>query len=140
MYTKKQAGLFLSTLLLLAACQSYDRSAHLWLVNTTDMPIHYWVTCDSSIGDLEFKNQNILKPHDSIMPYLLWGPEGKGPDNNTWVNAINRADDSALHVFCMYIDLKDDPDLSDSLFYLIIKRSAFKVDSLEKMHWRIEYR
>ena len=133
---KKAYGL---ALFLLAGCQSSDRSANLVLINRSDRAIHYWVTCDSSYKDLELKSNYNLNPHDSTMPYLLYGPEGKGPNKNSWVNAINRADDSALHVFYFYIDFKNDPDLTDSLYYLIIRRSDYKVDSLNRLNWRIEY-
>jgi hypothetical protein len=133
---KKAYGL---ALFLLAGCQSSDRSANLVLINRSDRVIHYWVTCDSSYKDLELKSDYKLMPHDSVRPYLLYGPEGKGPNKNTWVNAINRADDKALHVFYFYIDFKNDPNLTDSLYYLIIRRTDYKVDSLNLLNWRIEY-
>lgn len=119
-------------------CQSYDRSAHFLLVNKTGIDIHYWVSCDSAVQHLEMKTENRLAAHDSIMPFLIFGSEGKGPDKNTWVNAINRADDSALHVFYFYMDLKNDPDLRDTMYRMVIKKGAYRVDSLEKLHWRIE--
>jgi len=80
-----------------------------------------------------------LKPHDSVMPYLLYGPEGKGDNKNTWINAINRADDSALHIFFYYIDFRDDPNLHDSLYHLIIRRRDYKVRSLVDSGWRVAY-
>jgi hypothetical protein len=126
-------------LLLLTGCQSYDRSANLTLINRSGKPVYYWVSCDSSYRDLELKSDYLLKAHDSIKPYLLYGPEGKGPDKNSWVNAINRADDSALHIFYFYIDFKNDKNPSDSLYQLIIRRYDYKVDSLNKLRWRIEY-
>jgi hypothetical protein len=126
-------------LLLLAGCQSFDRSANLTLINRSGKPVYYWVSCDSSYRDLELKSDNLLKAHDSIKPYLLYGPEGKGPDKNSWVNAINRADDTALHVFFFYIDFKDDKNLTDSLYHLIIRRFDYRVNALNQLHWRIEY-
>src|SRR6185436_6909458 len=108
-------------LLLLTGCQSYDRSANLKLINRSNRTIYYSVSCDSSYRDLELKSEYILKANDSVRPYLLYGPEGKGPNKNTWVNAINRADDTALHVFFFYIDFKDDKNLTDSLYHLIIR-------------------
>jgi len=126
-------------LLLLTGCQSFDRSANLTLLNRSNKPVYYWVSCDSSYRDLELKSDNLLKAHDSIKPYLLYGPEGKGPNKNSWVNAISRADDTALHVFFFYIDFKDDKNLTDSLYHLIIRRFDYKVDALKKLNWRIEY-
>jgi hypothetical protein len=126
-------------LLLLAGCQSYDRSPGFTLINRSDKLIRYWVSCDSAFKDMQMKNENRLKPHDSIMPYLLWGPEGKGPDKNPWVNAINRGDDSALHVFYYYVDYDGDPDRSDTLYHLIMRRCDYTVDSLVKLKWRVEY-
>jgi hypothetical protein len=125
--------------LLLTGCQCYDRSANLTLINRSGKPVYYWVSCDSSYRDLELKSDYLLKAHDSTKPYLLYGPEGKGPDKNSWVNAINRADDSALHIFYFYIDFKNDKNPSDSLYHLIIRRYDYKVDSLNKLRWRIEY-
>jgi hypothetical protein len=126
-------------LLLLTGCQSYDRSANLILINRSGKTIYYSVSCDSSYRDLELKSNYILNPHDSIKPYLLYGPEGKGPEKNSWVNAINRADGNALHVFFFYIDFKNDDNPADSLYHLIIRRCDYKVDSLKKLNWRIEY-
>lgn len=125
--------------LLLGACQSRDRSASLILYNQSDRNIHYFLSCDSSYENLNFGQDRILKPGDSIRPYLLYGPEGKGPSKNTWVNAINLGDDSSLHVFFCYLDLKNDPNLRDSLFYLIVHRENFTVDSLERLHWKVVY-
>jgi hypothetical protein len=133
---KKVYGL---ALFVLAGCQSSDRSANLVLINRSDRSIHYWVTCDSTFKDLELKSAYVLNAHDSTRPFLLYGPEGKGPEKNPWVNAINRADDRALHVFYYYIDYKNDPDPSDSLYPLIIRRADYKVDSLDQLNWRIEY-
>jgi hypothetical protein len=126
-------------LLLLIGCQSYDRSANLTLINRSDKAVYYWVTCDSSYPDLQLKSDYLLKPHDSARPYLLYGPEGKGPDRNTWINAINRADDSALHIFYYYIDFEKEKAAHDSLYPLIIRRFDYRVDSLTKLHWRLEY-
>ena len=127
-------------LFLLAGCQSYDRSAHLVLVNGTDDPIYYWVSCDSSFSDMNFNSIYMLKAHDTVMPYLLYGDEGKGPNKNTWINAINRADDSALHVFYYYIDFKHRPARADSPFRLMIRRCDYTADSLESMGWRLTYK
>ncbi|WP_133993666.1 hypothetical protein [Dinghuibacter silviterrae] len=124
----------------LLSCQSRDRSAKLVLYNRSNRTIHFYVSCDSAYTDFKYQDDSKLQPHDSIRPYLLFGPEGKGPDKNTWVNAINLADDSCLHVFFAYIDFQDDPNLRDSLFYLIVVRHDYSVDSLNKMHWKIEYR
>jgi hypothetical protein len=126
-------------LFLLAGCQNYDRSAHLVLLNRSDHPVYYWVTCDSSFRDMALSSSYVLKAHDSVRPYLLYGPEGKGPNRNSWINAINRADDSALHVFYYYIDFRHDPDLGDSLFHLIIRRCDYRADSLVTLGWRLEY-
>jgi len=126
-------------LLLLTGCQSYDRSSDLTLINRSSKPVYYSVSCDSSYQDLELKSNYILNPHDSIKPYLLYGPEGKGPEKKPWENAINRADGSALHVFFFYIDFKNDDNPADSLYHLIIRRFDYKVDALKKLNWRIEY-
>ena len=126
-------------LLLLTGCQSYDRSANLTLINRSGKPVYYSVSCDSSYRDLELKSNYILQAHDSIKPYLLYGPEGKGPEKNSWVNAINRADGSALHIFFFYIDFKNDENPADSLYHLISRRFDYKVDALNKLNWRIEY-
>jgi hypothetical protein len=123
---------------LLVGCQAYDKSAHFVLANRSDHPIYYYVTCDSAFKDFFMGHDYILKPHDSVMPYLLYGPEGKGPNKSTWINAINRADDSALHVFLYYIDYKNDADLTDSVYRLIIHRYDLRVDSLVKLNWRLE--
>jgi hypothetical protein len=101
--------------------------------------VHYYVTCDSAFTDFKYQDDCQLKPGDSIRPYLLFGPEGSGPDKNTWVNAINLADDSCLHVFFAYIDFQGDPNLHDSLFYLIVVRRDYSVDSLKKLNWRVSY-
>jgi len=126
-------------LFLLAGCQNYDRSARLWLINRTNHPIYYWISCDSSFQDIQMSKDYRLKPQDSVMPYLLYGPEGKGDNKNTWINAINRADDSALHVFFYYIDFRDDPNLGDSLYHLIIRRRDYKVRSLVDSGWKVSY-
>ncbi|MBN9382189.1 MAG: hypothetical protein J0H74_15580 [Chitinophagaceae bacterium] len=128
-----------AALLLLIGCQSYDRSANLTLTNRTNKPVYYWVTCDSSYQDLEMKSEYLLKPNQTVKPYLLYGPEGNGPEKNSWINAINRADDSALHVFYYYIDFKKNRDHRDSVYPLIIRRFDYKVDTLSKMNWRLEY-
>jgi hypothetical protein len=128
-----------AALLLMMGCQSYDRSANLTLINRSDKPVYYWITCDSTIQDMELKSELLLKAHDSAKPYLLYGPEGNGPDRNSWVNAINRADDSALHVFYYYIDFKKDRNLRDSLYPMIIQRFDYKVDALSRLGWRLEY-
>lgn len=132
--------IFVCALIFLAACQSRDRSASLTLYNESGREIHYYLSCDSSYENLKFGDDCILKPGDTVRPYLLYGPEGKGASKNSWVNAINLADDSCLHVFFCYLDLKDDPNLRDSLFFLIVHRESFTVDSLEKLHWKITYR
>jgi hypothetical protein len=124
---------------LLAGCQSFDRSANLWLFNRTDHPVYYWITCDSSFRDMEMKREYRIKAHDSVKPYLLYGPEGEGPNKSSWVNAINRADGKALHVFYYYIDFDGDADLGDSLYHLIIRRGDYRVDSLVNWGWRVEY-
>lgn len=128
-----------AALLLLIGCQSYDRSANFTLINRTNKPVYYWVTCDSSYQDLEMKSEYLLKPHDSVRPYLLYGPEGSGPEKNSWVNAINRADDSALHIFYYYIDFKKNKDHRDSLYPLIIQRFDYRVKDLTDSGWRIQY-
>jgi hypothetical protein len=126
-------------LLLFIGCQSYDRSANLTLLNRTDKAVYYWVTCDSSYEDLQLKSEYLLKPRDSARPYLLYGPEGEGTDKNPWVNAINRADDTALHIFFYYIDFKKDRRARDSVYPLIIQRFDYKVAELNGLGWRIEY-
>ena len=99
--------IFVSVLILygLAGCQSYDRSSKLILYNKSDKVIHYFVSCDSSVENLRFAEDNVLKPGRDVRPYLLFGPEGKGP-KKPWVNAINLGDDSSLYVFFCYIDRK----------------------------------
>lgn len=123
----------------LIGCQSWNRSANLVLYNRSDRPVYYSVSCDSSRNRIKLTDDNILKPGDSVRPYLLYGPEGGGPDKNPWINAINQGDDSALHVFFSFIDYKNDPNPGDSLFFLIVRRSDYKVDSLTKMKWKIVY-
>ena len=126
-------------LLLMTSCQSYDRSADLTLINRTDKAVYYWVTCDSSYQDLELKSEYLLKPHDSAKPYLLYGPEGQGQNKNPWINAINRADDSALHIFYYYIDFKKDRKPRDSVYPLIIQRFDYRVKTLSDLNWKVEY-
>lgn len=126
-------------LLLLAGCQSYDRSVNFTIVNHSGKPVYYWVTCDSAYRDLQLKSENLLKPGDTIMPYLLWGPEGKGPTKNPWINAINRGDDNALHVFYFYVDFDRHQESDDSVYHLIVRRCDYKVDSLVKLNWKVEY-
>lgn len=126
--------------LFLLGCQSRDRSVSLTLYNESHREVHYYVSCDSAYDKIKYGDDTRLPAGDSIRPYLLYGPEGKGPDKNTWVNAINLADDSCLHIFFTYIDLKDDPNLRDSLFLLIIRRMDLSVDSLQKLHWKVVYR
>src|SRR5882724_1236229 len=106
--------------LIWAGCQSWDRTPKLTLYNHSDKTIYYWLSCDSSYDKMQIRQENRLEPGKSIMPYLLYGPEGKGKDSNPWINAINRADDTALHIFCLYIDFDNDPDRTDSLYNLII--------------------
>ena len=127
-------------LLVLAGCQSHDRSAHLVLVNTTNAPVYYYVTCDSSYQDLAFNSIFLLKPHESVRPYLLYGAEGEGPNKNTWNNAINLADDSALHVFFYYIDFEHRPRPGDSLFRFVIRRFDYKAGTLDSLGWRLTYK
>jgi hypothetical protein len=83
--------------------------------------------------------KNRLLPGDSVKPYLLYGPEGQGPDKNPWVNAINNGDDSALHIFCLYVDFENDDDPGDSLYNLIMMRYQYTADSLKSLNWRIKY-
>jgi hypothetical protein len=128
-----------SCLIVVGGCQSYDRSANLWLVNRSDHPIYYWMTLDSSYWHMELNRSYKIMPQDSVRPYLLYGPEGDGPDKNKWVNAINRGDDSALHVFFYHINFNRDPNRGDSIFDLIIHRRDYRVKSLEKAGWKVEY-
>jgi hypothetical protein len=123
--------------LFMISCQSWDRSAGLTLYNKSAKTIYYWASCDTTYANVKI-DENSLLPGDSVMPYLLYGPEGKGPDKNTWVNAINNGDDSALHIFCLYVDFVNDPNPRDSLFNLIIQRKDFSVDSLNKLNWKID--
>ena len=128
-------------LFLLAGCQSYDRSAHLVLLNRTDHPVYYWVSCDSNFSEITFSSNYLLKAHESVMPYLLYGPEGKGSNKNTWINAINRADDSALHVFYYYVDFKDHPDrwLTRSTTLLSGGATTRWIPLKVSLGWRLEY-
>ncbi|HET6253621.1 MAG TPA: hypothetical protein VFE32_06090 [Puia sp.] len=126
-------------LVLSAGCQSYDRSANLWLVNRTNHLVYYWLSCDSAYPDMQMNHSYKLKAHESVQPYLLYGPEGNGPNKNSWINAINRADDSALHIFFYYIDYKEHGDRRDSVFKMIIKRYDLRVDSLIRLGWKVEY-
>ena len=126
-------------LLLLTGCQSYDRSANLKLINRSNRTVYYSVSCDSSYQDLQLKSEYILKPNDSARPYLLYGPEGEGPNKNTWVNAINRADGKSLHVFYFYIDFRNDENRADSLYHLIIRRFDYSAGHLDSLGWRLEY-
>lgn len=137
---KNIPGMACILLALLSACQSRDRSAKLVLYNRSHREINYYLSCDSAYEEIKFGDDTRLPAGDSIRPYLLFGPEGKGPDKNSWVNAINLADDSCLHIFFSYIDFQGDPNPRDSLFYLVIQRRDYTVDSLNKLHWKIEYR
>jgi hypothetical protein len=128
-----------SCMVAVASCQSYDRSANLWLINQSEHPIYYCVTLDSSFQDMDLNRRYRIKPHDSVRPYLLYGPEKQGPSKNSWVNAINRADDSALHVFFYRINFKRDPNRGDSVFDLIIRRGDYRVKSLENSGWKVVY-
>jgi len=105
--------LFPAICILLTCCQSWDRTPGLTLYNKSDKTIYYWASCDSGFENIYVKN-NILKPGDSVMPYLLYGPEGKGPNKDPWINAINSGDDSALHIFCLYVDFTHDHDFTDT--------------------------
>jgi hypothetical protein len=104
------------------------------------MEVNFYVSCDSAYDKIKFGDDTRLAPGDSVRPYLLYGPEGKGPNKNSWINAINLADDSCLHIFFSHIDFRGDPNPRDSLFYLIIQRRDYSVDSLQRLHWKIEYR
>jgi len=123
---------------IVGSCISYDRSANLWLINRSDHSIYYWISCDSSFRDIELSRSYEIKAHESVRPYLLFGPEGEGP-NSTWVNAINRADDSALHVFFYRINFNRNPNRGDSVYDLTLRRCDYRVDSLEKLGWKVEY-
>ena len=101
-------------LFVVGSCISYDRSANFWLINLSDHSIYYWISCDSSFRDIELSHSYKIRAHESVRPYLLFGPEGEGPSDSTWVNAINRADDSALHVFFYRINFN--PYRGDSVF------------------------
>jgi endo-1,4-beta-mannosidase len=123
--------------LFLIGCQSWDRTPGLTLYNKTGQTIYYWASCDTTYSYIKIDKSNTLPAGDSVQPYLIYGPEGKGPDQNPWVNAINSGDDSALHVYCLYVDFVNDPNPYDSLFNLVIKRNDFRVDSLRKLNWKV---
>ena len=120
-----------------SSCQSWDQ--RLTLINKSEHTIFYWVTCDSSYKNIQLRQENKLLPDQSIKPYLLYGPEGKGPEKNPWVNAINLAADTSLHIFCYYVDLLNDLNGNDNLVDMKIKRLDLKVDSLNKLGWVVRY-
>lgn len=124
-------------LIALAGCQSYDKSAHFRLVNNTDHPVYYWITCDTSYRNLVFDKSFQVKAHHSIEPYLLFGPEGDGPGPNKWINAIKLADDTALHVFYYYIDYDHHSNPRDSVYRLILRRCDYKIEALNDLGWRV---
>ena len=121
----------------LMSCQSYDQSAHFWLVNHSDHAVYYWLTCDSSYRNLVLNKDYRLKAGDSIQPYLLYGPEGEGDSANKWINAIKLADDTALHIFYYYIDYDHHPNANDSVYPLVIRRCDYKIDTLQRLRWRV---
>jgi hypothetical protein len=123
--------------LCLTGCQSWDRTPGLWLYNNTGRTIYYYASCDTNFTFDKFEKSNKLAAGDSTQPYLLYGPEGKGPDDNPWVNAINSGDDSALHIYSIYIDTTNDTNRYDTAFRLIIKRDDYTVKALRDSSWRV---
>lgn len=120
-----------------SSCQSWDQE--LTLINKSDKQIYYWVTCDSSYANIEIHDENQLKPNESIQPYLLFGPEGKGPKKNKWENAINWSDDSALHIFCFYLDSINYIGGNNNRITMPIKRYDLKAATLDSLHWSVTY-
>jgi hypothetical protein len=127
---------FLLFICCIVGCQSYNRDANFTIINNSARLINYWVSCDSSFEHIQFRKENRLKVGDSIQPYLIYGPEGKGQSDTAWINAISQADDTALHVFCWYVDFSNH---TDCFYQMCIKRYDFKLDALRAMKWRMVY-